>query len=149
MSLLVAFTLDQRRYALHLSAVERVVPVVDITPLPKAPDIVLGVVDVRGRIIPAINIRRRFGLPERQLILSDELIIARTSQRTVALLVDGVGGVVSLASGRVIAAQKIVPGLEYLEGIAKLDDGMILIHDLDTFLSLEEEHSLEKALVAS
>ncbi|MBF8302857.1 MAG: cheW40H-4 [Candidatus Dadabacteria bacterium] len=57
---LVVLTLDEQRYALHLSAVERIVRVVEVTPLPKAPEIVLGVVNVQGQIIPVINIRKRF-----------------------------------------------------------------------------------------
>jgi purine-binding chemotaxis protein CheW len=57
---LVVLTLDEQRYALHLSAVERIVRMVEITPLPKAPQIVLGVVNVQGRIVPIVNIRKRF-----------------------------------------------------------------------------------------
>ena len=79
MDRLVVFTLDDQRYGLPLSAVERVVPMVDITPLPKAPDIVLGVVDVQGRVIPVVNLRRRLRLPERDIALTDQLVIARTA----------------------------------------------------------------------
>jgi purine-binding chemotaxis protein CheW len=57
---LVVFAFDEQRYALHLSAVERIVRMVEITPLPKAPEIVLGVVNVQGRIVPIVNIRKRF-----------------------------------------------------------------------------------------
>ena len=67
---LVVFALDDQRYALHLSAVDRVVPMVRVTPLPKAPDIVIGVVNVQGRVIPVINMRRRFRLPEREAALT-------------------------------------------------------------------------------
>ncbi len=59
----VVFTLDEQRYVLHLSAVKRIIRVVEITPLPKAPDIVLDVVNVEGQIIPVVNIRKRFRLP--------------------------------------------------------------------------------------
>ena len=62
---IVVFTLDEQRYALHLLAVERVVRAVEVTALPEAPEIVLGVVNVKGRIVPVINVRRRFRLPER------------------------------------------------------------------------------------
>ena len=62
---IVVFALDEQRYALHLLAVERVVRAVEVTALPEAPEIVLGVVNVKGRIVPVINVRRRFRLPER------------------------------------------------------------------------------------
>lgn len=143
---LVVFTLDDRRYALRLSAVERTFRMVEISPLPKAPEIVLGVINVEGRIVPVIDIRRRFRLPERDATLNDRLIAARTTERTVALAVDAVGGVIERSEQEVIGAEKILPGMEYVEGIVKLDDGLILIHDIDRFLSLEEEKKLDEAM---
>ena len=145
---LVIFTLDEHSYALHLPAVERALRMVEISPLPKAPEIVLGVINVQGRIVPVFNVRKRFRLPERETSLSDQLIVAQTSRRTVAMLVDAVSGVVAYPEQQVITADRVLPGLEYLEGVAKLDGGMILIHDLDKFLSLEEETTLDTALRA-
>ena len=77
---IVVFTLRDRRHGLPLSAVERIVRVVEVTSLPKAPDIVLGVVNVQGRVIPVINVRRRFRLPEREIALTDHMLIARTTR---------------------------------------------------------------------
>lgn len=62
---LVVFRLDERRYALPLSVVERVIRAVEVTPLPKAPPIVLGAIDVQGRVVPVLNVRRRFLMPDR------------------------------------------------------------------------------------
>ncbi|MBI2090846.1 MAG: purine-binding chemotaxis protein CheW [Deltaproteobacteria bacterium] len=143
---LVVFTLDDQRYGLHLSPVERIARVVDITPLPKAPDIVVGVVNVHGQIVPVLDIRKRFRLPERAVRASDRLLIAQTPRRTVAFLVDMVSEVIELSEETIIAAAKIVPGMEYIEGVAKLKDGLILIHDIDKFLSLDEEKVLSGAL---
>lgn len=142
----VVFVLDGQRYALYLSAVDNVARMVHITPLSKAPEIVLGVVNVRGQIIPVINVRRRFRLPERGIALTDQLIVAHTARRPVALVVDTVTDVVECSEQSLIAAQSILPAVEYLEGVVKLKDGLILVHDLDTFLSLEEETSLDRAL---
>lgn len=143
---LMVFRLDDQRYALTLSAVDRVVRMVTITPLPNAPDIVLGVVNVQGRVIPVINVRRRFGLPEREMALTDQLLVAHTARRPVALVADAVLEVIACAEQSLITAENILPGLEYVEGVVKLTDGLILIHDLDKFLSLEEEDSLDQAL---
>src|SRR4030043_457935 len=136
---LVVFTLDDQRYALRLPSVERIVQVVEITPLPKAPGIVLGVVNVQGRVIPVVNIRKRFLLPERETNLGDQLIIANTSKRPVALLTDTVNEVIEQSGESMITSEEILPGMKYIEGVVKLKDGMILIHDLNKFLSLEEE----------
>lgn len=142
----VVFTLDGQRYALYLSAVERIIRVVEITPLPKAPEIVLGIINIGGQIIPAVNIRKRFRLPERELNLSDILIIAETPRRTVALMADDVSGVIEGPEQNVTEAKEILPRMEYVKGVVKLKDGMILINDLDKFLSLEEEKALDDAM---
>ena len=143
---LTVFLLDGQRYALPLAQVDRVVRAVAVAPLPKAPEIVLGVVDVQGQLIPLINLRRRFHLPERDIELSDQFIIASTARRTVALVADEVTGVVEVPETQVTAAGEVVPGLEYVAGVAKQEDGLILIHDLDTCLSLDEEQALREAL---
>lgn len=144
---IIAFLLDDQRYALPLAAVQRVVRAVEITPLPKAPEIVSGVINVQGEVVPVVDIRRRFRLPERALMPGDQIIIARTSNRTVAIIADTANGVIECPVERFVTAAAIVPGLEYVKGVAKLEDGMILIHDLDSFLSLEEARSLDNALV--
>ena len=143
---LVVFALDNQHYALHLPAVEKTIRMVAITPLPQAPAIVIGVINLHGLVIPVLNIRRRFRLPERGARLSDQLIIARTAQRTVALAVDEVRGIIDNAAHQVVEPAAIVPGIEHLEGVVKMADGMIFIHDLDRFLSLDEEQALEAAI---
>ncbi|MBA7536340.1 hypothetical protein ES705_28603 [subsurface metagenome] len=64
--ILVAFTLDNQKYALHLSAVETIIRAVEFTALPKAPKIVNGIVNFHGKIIPVFNIRKRFNLPDKE-----------------------------------------------------------------------------------
>lgn len=143
---LVAFSIDEQCYALHLSCVDRIVRAVEITALPKAPPIVLGVINVQGEIVPVVNIRKRFHLPEREIGLTDHFIICHTAKRRVALVADSATKVVEYSPEAIIAAEKILPGMEYIEGVAKLPDGLILIHDLERFLSLEEENAIQEAL---
>jgi purine-binding chemotaxis protein CheW len=149
MNQLLPFTLDERKWAVDLRVVDRIVPLVEVTPLPKSPEIVLGVIDVRGEIIPVVNLRRRFGLAEVESKLSARLIIARTAKRAVALPVDSVDGVVERPAREVMNPGKVVPGTQYLTGFTRLDGDILLIHDLDAFLSLEEENRLTDALGVS
>ena len=142
----IVFVLDSQRYALHLSAVDRVVHLVHITPLSSAPDVLLGVVNMEGRVMPVINIRRRFNLPKRKIHLSDLLIFARTKRRSVALVADAVTDVIECSERSLISAELILPGLEQVEGVIKLEDGLVVIQNLDKFLSLEEEKFLDSAL---
>lgn len=143
---LVVFVLDEQRFGLRLDVVEQVVRLVAIMPLPEAPDIVQGVINLRGRIVPVVDIRKRFRLPDRTPRLSDHLIVARTARRPVALHVDAVEGVVDSADAAVTTAAEILPGLVCVEGVVKLSDGAIFIHDLGSCLSLEEERALDAAL---
>lgn len=142
----VVFALDEQRYALALERVRRSIRVVAITPLPEAPSIVLGIIDLGGTVIPVIDIRKRFKRPLRDLRLSDQLIIADTGSRGVALLVDETEGVIEVSPELYAAASAIVPGLGPVGGALLLEDGMILISDLDLLLSLEDESAIDRAL---
>lgn len=143
---LVVFTLDGLRYAVPLECVERVVRIVEIRPLPQLPPIVEGAINLEGEIVAVMNPRAPFGLPERAVALSDELLIGRTRNRRVALHVEAVAGVHDCANEDIVSAQAVAQGTRYVVGVAKLPDGMVLIHDLDRFLSAEEEKRLEDAL---
>ncbi|HXG51694.1 MAG TPA: chemotaxis protein CheW [candidate division Zixibacteria bacterium] len=143
---LLLFTLDDRKYALPLEAVREVVRAVGITPLPEAPAVVLGLIDVRGEIVAVFDPRERFRLPKRDVELGDRLILARASKRSVALLVDGVAGVLETSPEEIVAAKTILSGLELVQGVVQLPDGLALIHDLDRFLSADEERRLDEAL---
>ncbi len=143
---LVVFGIAGQRYALHLPVVERVLRMVEVSPLPTAPAIVLGVINFHGQIIPAIDIRRRFGLPPNHYGLSSCLLVARTKRRKLALPVDEVLGAQAVPSENVASPDAVLPGTGLVAGIAALSDGVLFIHDLDTFLSLDEEQRLTEAL---
>ncbi len=146
---LVVFSLDGQRYALDLARVQRSIRVIAITPLPAAPAIVLGIVDLGSVVIPVINMRKRFNHPPRDVRLSDHLMVATTGKRTVALLVDETKGVIEASPERYAPAGEILPRLELVDGAVKLADGLILIHDLNRLLSLEEETAIDRALSAT
>ncbi len=143
---LVVFRLDEQRYALPLAAVERIVRAAETTLLPNAPPIVLGAVDVEGHVLPVLNVRRRFGLREREIGPADQFLIARTARRTLVLVVDDTLGVIERAQAEIIGSDHIVPGLKQFQGVVRLDDGLVLIHDLEQFLSLNEARALDEAM---
>lgn len=144
---LVIFTLDTQRFALHLPAVVRVLPAMEITPLPNAPFAVAGLVNLERTLLPVFNTRRRFGFPERDLDPGDRFIVARTRNKTILLVVDDVTGVSDYPEDRVVL-QDTTPGInELVSGVIMLDDGLVYIHDLDSFLSSEEEIHLDEAFL--
>lgn len=143
---ILPFFLNEQSYALHAGCVERVMQAAEIIPLPQAPPVIVGVVVIHGRPVAVANIRHRFNLPPRQLSASDIFILAHTDRRPVILIADSVLGVVNIEEDDFVKGQEISPNTPQVDGIAKLADGMTIVHDLDRFLSFAEEESLTGAL---
>lgn len=143
---LLVFIIDGKRYAIRLQAVERVVPAVEITPLPEGPDIVTGVINVHGQVIPIFNIRRKFRLHERVIDPDDNIVIVKGSKWTVAFAVDSVEGVIKRRQEDIITAESILPDMEYTEGVIKIHDDIVFLHDIDKALSFEEKDKLEAVI---
>jgi purine-binding chemotaxis protein CheW len=140
----VRFALGDLDFALALASVDRVVRAVAIAPLPGAPSAILGLVTVHGEVLPVADVRRRFGLTPRAVDPGDHLVIARTARRRLGLAVVAARGVVECED--VIDPALVVPGLEHVHGIARTQDGLLIVHDLDRFLALDEEAALTRAL---
>lgn len=145
---LVEFLLDGQRYAVGVGHVDRVLPMVAVSPLPSAPPIAVGLVNLAGAAVPVVDARRRLGLPPREPDLSTRLLVTRARHHTLALPVDEVRGVIELDEAGIRPAPAVLPGIGQVSGIAALPDGLLFIHDLDAFLSLDEERGLAEALGA-
>jgi purine-binding chemotaxis protein CheW len=143
---ILIFTLDDLSYALPLHSVAKVIHSVEIRPMPEAPEFISGIINIRGRIIPVANLRRRMGLSEHEIDPDDKLIIAFSGKREMGILVDSVGGIRNLKPGQLEEAGKSLPLAEQIKGVADVDDGIVLIYDLDRFLSYDQERQLDMAL---
>jgi len=144
---LLGFRLDDQEYALDVGEVVQVVRMVATTRAPKAPEVVEGMINLRGRVIPVINLRKRFSLPPKPLSLDDHLLIAQTDGRVMALLVDVVSEVLNIPASTLDSAEEVGPQLsEFLSAVAKLGDRLVLILDLNRVLTLDEERRLDRAL---
>ena len=142
------FTLESQRYALPLEDVRELVRAVHITPLPRAPSIVEGLFNLRGELIPVLDLRRRFRRTPRPLQPSDHFIVTQAGPRAMALRVDRAEGMLTLEPGTLDGTPRELPGVGYVAGVIKLPDGLVLVHDLRTFLSEAETLELEDALGA-
>jgi purine-binding chemotaxis protein CheW len=148
MTQVVVFTLDDERFALALTRVERIVRAVEITHLPDAPETVHGVIDVEGRIIPVVNTRKRLGLPEREIELDDLFIIVNGRDRGLALVGDEVLPVLEIPDKLLVSSDDVLPGRKFVQGITDTDSGMIMVLDIDEALSFEERNGLQSAVGA-
>ena len=144
---IVVFTIDDQLYALPLNTVLRVIHIVKIMKLPKAPEIIKGIINVAGQIIPVVDVRKRFGIVTREIDPNDQLVIADTGKRKLALWVDTVNGVNSMTQQQNFETKEIMSFAQFIKGVAKIENDMILIYDLEQFLNISEEMELEQALV--
>lgn len=141
----VLFRIADRRFALPLETVERVLRAVAVTPLPGARCPVIGLVSVHGQFCPVLDVRHRFLAPVRPVHPDDWFLLARTATRRVLLVVDGADGVAHLPPEDIDTGG--APAGEALFSRATAVDGaIVLIHDLDRFLSPSEEQELTSAL---
>lgn len=145
-AVLVVFTLAEQQFALPVGMVAQVVRAVAITPLPKAPAIVQGMLDFHGTIVPVMDIRRRLGLPSRPLSLSNQIVIANTPNRRFAFVVENIAGVATWGGAGFVAAPALVPGVEFLDGVVRNEEGLILVYDPDAFFLPEEHLMLDHAV---
>jgi purine-binding chemotaxis protein CheW len=145
----IVFELGGLRVGLAAAAVREVHRAVTIVPLPGAPPAVEGVIDVRGELVAVLDLRTRFGIPPSPVRTSDHLVLARTGGRTVALRVESSPEWLPLPAAEIEPVTAIARGLPHVAGIARTPGGLVLIHDLDTFLSGPEAASLDAALGAA
>lgn len=145
---LVAFLIDGTRYAVPLTAAERVFGMVAVYPLPGAPEALLGVINVHGRPIAVVDVRRRVGLAAREYDLAAHLLIVSTPRRRLAIATDEVLGPVEIEARVVAPPQAISPGRGSLSGVAALAQGLLFIYDLEAFLTPDEERLVDHALEA-
>jgi purine-binding chemotaxis protein CheW len=143
------FELGGRRYGLPAADVRQLLRAAAPTPLPRAPALVKGVINLRGTLLPVLDVRGRFGLPPRPIEPDDHFIVAQAAGRLVALHVDRAVDLVRLDAADLADARGLVPGAEHLAWVARTPDDLVLIHDLATFLSRAEAAALESALSQS
>lgn len=140
---IVLFDVGRQRYGLSLADVERVIRAVAVTPLAGAPAIIEGVINLHGAIAPVLDLRARFGHRARRMGVDDVLIVARAGHRQVAIRADHAVGLARIDPAELHDPAAVTPGGALVAGIATLPDGIVLVHDLKTFLTQAEEDQLD------
>ena len=146
-SKLLIFQLDDDKYALYADEVERIIRAVEILPLPGAPQIVCGIINLAGIIVPVFDIRSRFNLPLREVHINDRIIIINSKKRRVSILVDSAEELIEFPQEELINPDQILPDLNYIDGVVKLKTGLVLVNNINKFLTIDEEEILDKVLI--
>jgi purine-binding chemotaxis protein CheW len=139
----VIFKLDNEYYGLNIHQVKTIERVMDITRVPYAPDYVEGVMNLRGDIVPIINLRNRFFLPSIDFGKDARIIIVSIEDITVGLLVDSSSEVLQLSAGNIDESPNFSSNVEndYIIGIGKDEDRIIILLDLKKVLLVSETNN--------
>ncbi|MFP5212363.1 MAG: chemotaxis protein CheW [Acidobacteriota bacterium] len=134
----ILFELAGATYGVRSREVRQVDMIEQITPVPDSPPYLEGVVFSRGRMIPAVNLRVRFGFERTEFNLRSRLVVVQTGSRIVGLIVDTAREFASIVSGSIVPPSEDISGLsgQYLEGIVRLGDRLILILKMEEVLRL-------------
>ncbi|MBI5325480.1 MAG: purine-binding chemotaxis protein CheW [Ignavibacteriae bacterium] len=142
----IVFHIDNLRFAISLDSIIKVIAVVEITPLPEAPSFISGIINLEGRIIPVAELRLRMGMPKKNIQLSDQIIVAATPNRLIGILIDTIDGINNFSESDITPNDEIMPAIKHINSIAKINNDIIFITNLESFFSLEEEIILDKAI---
>ena len=141
---LVVFDLGAESYGVEIGRVQEIIRMTSITRLPRAPEFVEGVINLRGRVIPVIDLRKRFGLPGEDEAKGSRIVVMDVADQTLGMVVDGVSEVLRISAKEVEPPSPVVTTIDsdYLRGIAKLEGRLIILLDLDRLLSWDERGQL-------
>jgi purine-binding chemotaxis protein CheW len=142
---LAVFRSDRVRCAVPLAFVERVLPMMGLSPLPGAPRVVMGLLCLQGQLLPVVDVRRRLLLPDCEYGVAAHLLVLETPRRRLAIATDEVQGVLEVDAFSVASASTVLAAGGPMTGAVSVSDGILLIHDIEAFLSQEEESQLAEA----
>jgi purine-binding chemotaxis protein CheW len=137
---MINFTLGGDEYAVEIQKVREVINFRELTPLPKAPSFVKGIINLRGEVIPVIDLREKLGLAHEAYSALTNVIIVEIGRKAVGVVVDDVRHVIRLAPGEVAPSPPFIGGLsgKYVSGVAKIAERLVVVLDMERILSASE-----------
>ena len=145
---LVTFSIGSEEFGVDILKVIEIIRTMEITKVPKAPPFVEGVINLRGTVIPIIGLRRRFGLADKPEDADTRIIVIAINGMSVGFVVDSVSEVLRLQANTVEPAPPVVAGVDsdYISGVGKLEDRLLILLDLDKLLSADDLEQLSATI---
>ncbi|HOJ63705.1 MAG TPA: chemotaxis protein CheW [Spirochaetota bacterium] len=143
---LILFSLGKGSYGIPIENVFEIKKMEEITIVPKAPKFIEGVINLRGNVVPVVDLRKRFGMEKAEITKKTKIIIVEIKKRQFGLIVDSVAEVVTLSNDQIEPSLPTVSGLkaEFINGIGKLNDKLIIILDISRILQSSEDIKVEE-----
>ena len=148
---LVVFELAVESFGVVISRVQDINRMQEITEIPHAPESVVGVINLRGRVIPVVDLRTRFGMPGAEHTKSTRIVVVQMGEEPIGMIVDAVSQVLRIPTKVIEPPSPVLTSLDsrYLLGIAKLEDELVILLDLDYVLSKDEQEFISEAMAES
>lgn len=142
---LVSFTLGREEFGIDILRVQEINKMSSVTRVPNAPSFIEGVINLRGKVIPIIDLRRRFGMARIDHDKNTRIIVVEIHNKTVGFIVDSVKEVLRVPQNVIDPPPPVVAGIssDYIEGVGKLDDRLLVLLRLDRVLASTELESLQ------
>jgi purine-binding chemotaxis protein CheW len=146
----VSFKLGSEEYGVDIAQVQEINRMVAVTHVPRAPQFMEGVINLRGQLIPIIDLRARFGMPRAEHTKNTRIVVTEIGAKRVGMVVDSVSEVLRLPVEHIEPAPEMITGVdtEYIRGVGKIEDRLIILLDLARIISGSEKRELESADVA-
>jgi purine-binding chemotaxis protein CheW len=143
---LVSFNIGEEEFGVDILKVQEINRMVDVTCVPNTPEYVDGIINLRGKVIPIIDLRRRFGMARKEKDKNSRIIVVELNSRVLGFVVDAVSEVLRIQKSVTEPPPPIVAGIkaEYITAIGKLEDRLLILLDLERVLSTEEHEELRK-----
>lgn len=134
---LVTFRIGEEEFGVDILAVQEIIRLVPITPVPRAPMDIAGVINLRGKVIPVVNMRSRFSLPARDASPQTRIVVMESEEKIVGFLVDAVSEVLRIPVTTVEDPPPVVAGIgsEYIRGVGKLAERLLILLDLNRLMA--------------
>ena len=141
---MVVFNLGDEAFGVDIGQVREIIKMVDITRMPNAPEFVEGIINLRGQITTIMDLRKRLGMKVTETNEQTRIIIVETSGSTLGMIVDSVSEVLRMSCKDIDPPSAASTHAEYIQGVGKLEDRLLIILDLNKILSEEEIVQIEK-----
>ncbi|MBN2160607.1 MAG: purine-binding chemotaxis protein CheW [Spirochaetes bacterium] len=141
---IVCFKIANEEYGIDILQVQEILKLPKVTKLPKSRPYIMGVMDLRGKVLPIVDLSKRFGIETNRGIESSRAIVVNISGKRVGLGIDSVSHVIKVNSNDIEPPPPVVRGIsgKYIVGIAKMEDGFVVVLDINQMFSTEELGSL-------
>ncbi len=138
---LVSFKIGEEEFGVEILAVQEIIRMIEITRVPNSPHFVEGVINLRGKVIPVVNLRNRLGLPPMEYSKSTRIIVVELEKKTVGFIVDSVSEVLRISTIVTEPPPQMVGRVdsEYIMAVGKLEDRLVILLDLNRILSNKEK----------